>query len=122
MKLDFPKKGKMILLKYKNQTLHIHTCTQKRGAGEVTLGLSAGGPFSSTEAASSGFKSKPKERGGWALCFGASVSTDHCDETKFKIVNMIYESVFFYSLLRKTISNCCGVVAALMLVQSGVER
>lgn len=49
---------------------------------EVTLGLSAGGPLSRTEAASSGLKSKPKERGGWDLCFGASLSTAHCDETE----------------------------------------
>lgn len=49
--------------------------------GDVTLGLSAGGPLSRTETASSGLNSKPKERGGWALCFGASLSTDHCQET-----------------------------------------
>lgn len=56
--------------------------TQMKERGVVTLGLSAGGPLSSTEVASSGLKSKPKERGGWDLCFGASCSTDHCDETK----------------------------------------
>lgn len=35
-----------------------------KGLDEVTLGLSAGGPLSRTEVASSGLKSKPKERGG----------------------------------------------------------
>lgn len=57
---------------------------------DITLGLSAGGPLSRTEAASSGFKSKPKERGGWALCLGASLSTDHCEETNsdVRIVNL----------------------------------
>lgn len=55
--------------------------------GEFTLGLSAGGPLSRTEVASSGFKSKPKESGGWALCFGASLSTDHCHETKVILTN-----------------------------------
>lgn len=65
-----------------NITLQTHA--QKGETGEVTLGLSAGGPLSKTEAASSGCKSKPKERGGWALCFGASLSTDHCNERSMR--------------------------------------
>lgn len=55
--------------------------TQVRETGKNTLGLSAGGPLSRTELANSGFKSRPKESGGWLLYFGASFSTDHCDET-----------------------------------------
>lgn len=42
------------------------------------MGLSAGGPLSSTEVESSGLRSKPKDSGGWDLCFGASCSTHHC--------------------------------------------
>lgn len=55
--------------------------TQEWDTERNTLGLSAGGPLSRTEAATSGFKSRPKESGGWLLYFGASFSTDHCDET-----------------------------------------
>lgn len=55
--------------------------TQERKTAKSTLGLSAGGPLSRTELANSEFKSRPKESGGWLLYFGASCSTDHCDET-----------------------------------------
>lgn len=54
---------------------------ETRESGKNTLGLSAGGPLSRTEVATSGFRSRPKDRGGWLLYFGASFSTDHCDET-----------------------------------------
>lgn len=81
------KQGANASIHIRNKTLHRHA--PKRETGEVTLGLSAGGPLSRTEVASSGLKSKPKERGGWALCFGASLSTDHCDVTKMKQVQQI---------------------------------
>lgn len=86
----------------------------KRETGEVTLGLSAGGPLSRTEAACSGLKSRPKERGGWALCFGASLSKDHCDETERRKVWQIqwckdckcdFKSLFFNSLLLQPTFN-----------------
>lgn len=80
-----------------------HTYAQERETGEVTLGLSAGGPLSKTEAANSGLKSKPKERGGWALCFGASLSTDHCKQNKMKRFkecrSFLHECLFFTPLL-----------------------
>lgn len=88
-------------LNLKNKkTLHTHA--QKRETGEVTLGLSAGGPLSRTEAASSGLKSKPKERGGWALCFGASLSTDHCEKNKNDVqeIQRFSVSVIFDSFVR----------------------
>lgn len=66
-----------------NMLLFVLLLQQKetQESGKNTLGLSAGGPLSRTEVAISGFKSRPKDSGGWLLYFGASFSTDHCDET-----------------------------------------